>query len=163
MAEYFEESSKMDSQVTPKELSNWILGEVSHIINANNIDVDEFSEKISPERLASLISSSHGTINTATAKSVLEEMFETGKPADTIINERGLSQINDTGELEKIVAEVINSNAQPVADYRAGKETALKFLVGQIMKATKGRANPQIVNEVLKQKLAEALNPAGGE
>ena len=61
------------------------------------------------------------------------------------------------------MVEVINSNAQPVADYRAGKETALKFLVGQVMKETKGRANPQLVNEVLKQKLAEALNPAGGE
>jgi len=163
MAEYFEQSSKIDNQVTPKEVSNWILGEVSRIINANNIDVDEFSEKIGPDSLVSLISSSHGTINAATAKSVLEEMFATGKPADTIINERGLSQISDTVELEKIALEVINSNAQPVADYHAGKETALKFLVGQVMKATKGRANPQIVNEVLKQKLAEALNPAGGD
>jgi len=66
-----------------------------------------------------------------------------------------LSQISDTQELEKIVSEVINSNAQPVADFRAGKETALKFLVGQVMKATRGQANPQLVNEVLKKKLAE--------
>ena len=77
------------------------------------------------------------------------------KSAAEIIKERGLSQISDTGELEKIVAEVINSNIQPVADYHAGKETALKFLVGQVMKATKGRANPQLVNDMLKQKLAE--------
>jgi aspartyl-tRNA(Asn)/glutamyl-tRNA(Gln) amidotransferase subunit B len=94
-------------------------------------------------------------INIPTAKSVLAEMYRTGRGAASIIAERGLSQISDTQELEKIAAEVINSNVQPVADYRAGKETALKFLVGQVMKATKGRANPQVVNEVLKKKLAE--------
>ena len=90
-------------------------------------------------------------------------MSSTGKSAELVIKEQDLSQISDTGELEKIVTEVINSNVQPVVDYRAGKEQALKFLVGQVMKATEGRANPQLVNEVLKQKLAEALNPAGGE
>jgi len=83
-------------------------------------------------------------------------MYTTGQTADEIIRGRGLSQISDTAELEKIVAGVINSNGQPVADYRAGKDTALKFLVGQVMRATKGRANPQLVNEVLKRKLAEA-------
>jgi aspartyl-tRNA(Asn)/glutamyl-tRNA(Gln) amidotransferase subunit B len=81
-------------------------------------------------------------------------MFATGKTAAEIIKERGLSQISDTGELEKIVAEVINLNVQPVADFKAGKEAALKFLVGQVMKASKGRANPQVVNEVLKRKLS---------
>src|SRR3989304_6222893 len=109
------------------------------------------------EKLADLIKSNEDNIiNTVTAKSVLDEMFKTGKNADDIIKERGLGQISDTGELEKIVAGVINSNGQPVADYRAGKDTALKFLVGQVMRATKGRANPQLVNEVLKRKLAEA-------
>jgi aspartyl-tRNA(Asn)/glutamyl-tRNA(Gln) amidotransferase subunit B len=86
---------------------------------------------------------------------VLDEMFNTGKNAPDIIRERGLSQISDTSELEKIVTEVIHSNTQAVVDYRAGKEMAVKFLVGQVMKATKGRANPQLVNEVLKKKLAE--------
>jgi aspartyl-tRNA(Asn)/glutamyl-tRNA(Gln) amidotransferase subunit B len=81
-------------------------------------------------------------------------MYNTTKTSGEIIISKGLSQISDTGELEKIVAEVINSNVQPVAEYRAGKEAALKFLVGQVMKATKGRANPQLVNEVLKKKLA---------
>jgi len=83
-------------------------------------------------------------------------MFKTARKAADIIAEKGLSQISDTGELEKIVAEVIKSNIQPVADYHAGKETAFKFLVGQVMKATRGRANPQLVNDMLKQKLAEA-------
>ena len=83
------------------------------------------------------------------------EATDNAVDAADIIDERGLGQISDTRELEEIAIEVINSNTQPVDDYRAGKETALKFLVGQVMKATRGRANPQLVNEVLKQKLAE--------
>jgi aspartyl-tRNA(Asn)/glutamyl-tRNA(Gln) amidotransferase subunit B len=156
MADYFEDSVKVSKDVKPKDISNWLLGEASHIINANNIDIQEFRKKIEPAQTTRItILNSEGVINAPTAKLVYMEMFNTGKPADAIIKERGLSQISDTGELEKIVAEVINSNVQPVADYRAGKETALKFLVGQVMKATRGRANPQLVNDVLKQKLAE--------
>jgi aspartyl-tRNA(Asn)/glutamyl-tRNA(Gln) amidotransferase subunit B len=156
MADYFEEGVKAGKEVSPKEVSNWLLGEVNRIINAGNIDIDEFRKKVNPARLSGLIKSAHGAINVATAKSVLEEMFMSGRSADEIIKKRGLSQISDTGELEKIAAEVIQSNVQPVADYKAGKETALKFLVGQVMKASQGRANPQVVNEVLKRKLAEA-------
>ncbi len=155
VAEYFEEGAKVNNEVSPKEVSNWLLGEVSRIINTGDIDIEQFKKKVSPPLLADLILSSHGVINIATAKTVLEDMFKTGRTAGEIIRESGLSQISDTAELEKIVAGVINSNVQPVADYKAGKETALKFLVGQVMKATKGRANPQLVNEVLKQKLAE--------
>jgi aspartyl-tRNA(Asn)/glutamyl-tRNA(Gln) amidotransferase subunit B len=155
MADYFEEGVKVTKDVMPKEVGNWLLGEVTRIINAGNLDIEAFRKKISPEMLANLIASSHGTINTATAKSVLEEMYNTGKSAADIISQRGVSQISDTGELEKIVAEVIKSNVQPVADFKAGKESALKFLVGQVMKASQGRANPQVVNEVLKRKLAE--------
>ncbi len=154
LADYFEVGVKVGGEVTPKEIANWLLGEATHIMNANNIDVDKFAEKVSPAALTALIAQSHGKINAATAKSVLEEMFRTGKSAGDIIQASGLSQISDTGELEKIVAEVINSNGQPVADYKAGKETALKFLVGQVMKATKGRANPQLAGEVLKRRLA---------
>jgi aspartyl-tRNA(Asn)/glutamyl-tRNA(Gln) amidotransferase subunit B len=163
LAEYFEEGVKFSKEVAPKEISNWLLGEVNRIVNAGNIDIDGFRKQVSPAALIVLISSAHGAINTATAKTVLDEMFNTGKPADVIIKERGLSQISDTSELEKIAAEVIHSNTQAVADYRAGKEMAVKFLVGQVMKATKGRANPRLVTEVLKQKLAEALKLAGGE
>jgi aspartyl-tRNA(Asn)/glutamyl-tRNA(Gln) amidotransferase subunit B len=155
MADYFEESVKVAKDVSPKEVSNWLLGEVTRITNAENIDIEAFRKKVSPEMLSNLILSSHGVINAATAKSVLEEMYKTGQNAAEIINKRGVSQISDTGELEKIVAEVIKSYVQPVTDYKAGKEEALKFLVGQVMKASKGRANPQIVNEVLKKKLAE--------
>jgi aspartyl-tRNA(Asn)/glutamyl-tRNA(Gln) amidotransferase subunit B len=154
MAEYFEECVKASREVTPKEISNWLLGEVSRIMNAANIEVEDFKKQVGPAALSALVLSAHGTINAATAKSVLEGMYKTGKNAAEIIKERGVSQISDTGELEKVVADVINSNAQAVADYRAGRDTAVKFLVGQVMKATKGRANPQLVNEVLKRKLA---------
>jgi aspartyl-tRNA(Asn)/glutamyl-tRNA(Gln) amidotransferase subunit B len=153
-ADYFEDILKTSKDITPKEAANWINGEVTRIVNANNIDIESFREKISSQRLAGLILSSHGKINTVTAKSVLEQMFTTGRSADEIIKNSGVSQISDTGELEKIVEEVIKSNVQPVADYKAGKEAALKFLVGQVMKASKGRANPQVVNEVFKKKLA---------
>ncbi len=154
LADYFEAGVKAGGEVTPKEIANWLLGETTRIINANNIDIDGFAARVSPAALTTLIAQSHGKINAATAKSVLEEMFRSGKSAAEIIRGSGLSQISDAGELEKIVAEVINSNGQPVADYKAGKEMALKFLVGQVMKATRGRANPQLAGEVLKRKLA---------
>ncbi len=160
MADYFEESAragafqKLPEDKAAKEVSNWLLGEVSHIMNAGNIDINGFREKVSPEQLVGLsVLTSQAAINTATAKVVLEEMFHTGKNADEIITRRGLSQISDTGQLEGTVIEVINSNAQAVADFKSGKEPALKFLVGQVMKATKGRANPALVNEILKKKL----------
>jgi aspartyl-tRNA(Asn)/glutamyl-tRNA(Gln) amidotransferase subunit B len=155
MADYFEESVKSNQDVSPKEVSNWLLGEASRIINVHNIDINDFRKKVMPEKLPPLIISARSTININMAKSVFEDMYNTGKDSAEIIRERGLSQISDTSELEKIVAEVINSNVQPVADYRAGKETAFKFLVGQVMRATRGRANPQLVNDMLKQKLAE--------
>jgi aspartyl-tRNA(Asn)/glutamyl-tRNA(Gln) amidotransferase subunit B len=135
--------------------SNWLLGEVSRIMNANNIPIIVFKEKVSPEKLAKLtVLNSQGTVTASTAKLILEEMFNTGKSADDIVREKGLSQISDTRAIEQAVVQVINSNPQAVSDYRAGKETAIKFLVGQVMKATRGRANPQMVNELLKEKLA---------
>jgi aspartyl-tRNA(Asn)/glutamyl-tRNA(Gln) amidotransferase subunit B len=146
--------SSPDKSKTAKEIVNWLLGEFSRLLNANNIEIN--NSKITPQMLWLLIDlKERGVISNPIAKEVFEEMFTTGKTADEIISERGLSQISDAQELEKIVSEVINSNAQPVADFRSGKETALKFLVGQVMKATRGQANPQLVNEVLKKKLAE--------
>jgi len=137
--------------------SNWILGEVSRILNANNIDITDFREKVSPERLAGLVViNAQGTINTATAKSVLEEMFGTGKSPDDIIKEQGLSQISDTQEIEETISQVIADSPKALADFKAGKETALKFLVGQVMKATKGRANPKLANDLLKKTLEGA-------
>jgi len=136
--------------------SNWILGEVSHIMNAENIGIKEFRERVTPERLSGLIRlTSDAVINTPIAKSVLGEMFQTAKNADEIIQERGLSQISDTQEIEETIGKVITTNAQAVADYKGGKTQSLAFLVGQVMKATKGRANPKLTNELLKKMLEE--------
>jgi aspartyl-tRNA(Asn)/glutamyl-tRNA(Gln) amidotransferase subunit B len=160
MADYFEdyvkrgESRQLPQAERAKMGSNWILGEVSRIINANNMDITEFSQKVSPKGLLGLTDLIvKGTISGSAAKPVLEGMFNTGKSAGEIIEQQGLSQISDTQEIENIIAEVINSNDQAVDDYKAGKTSALTFLVGQVMKATRGRANPKLVNELLKKKL----------
>ena len=162
MADYEEEfvaaakSSGLPEDEIPKLGSNWLLGEVSRIINASNIDISDFKKKVSAEKLVRLtVLNSEGTVSTATAKSMLEEMFKTGKDPDTLLKEGERSQISDTQELEEAISQAIAANAQAVADYKAGKEQAEKFLVGQVMKATRGRANPQLVNELMKKKLEE--------
>jgi len=160
MADYFEdclktrEYDRLPPGKRAKEVSNWLLGEVSRIINANNIDIVDFREKVSPEWLVRLsVLNSQAVINMATAKSVLEEMFNTGKDPDTILKEEERGQISDTRQLEETVSRVIEANAKAVADYKRGKEQSLKFLVGQVMRATGGRANPQMANELLKKRL----------
>ena len=162
MADYFEdclrskEYHKLPQGKEAKEVSNWLLGEVSRIMNAGSTDIDSFKGRVGPERLCCLIAlNTEGAINTVVAKSVLDEMYKTGKGAEDIVKERGLSQISDTGALDAEVAKIINTNAQAVADYKAGKAQSLKFLVGQVMKATRGRANPKLVSELLKKKLEE--------
>jgi aspartyl-tRNA(Asn)/glutamyl-tRNA(Gln) amidotransferase subunit B len=125
-------------------------------MNAENIDVPDLAEKIRVDKLSELlVLESQNVINTATAKSVLAEIYNTGKSAKEIIEEKGLSQITDSGEIEEAVRQVLADNPQAVADFKSGKETALKFLVGQVMRATRGRANPQQANELLIKKLKE--------
>ena len=162
MADYFEDFVKTGephslSQPERAKLgSNLILGEVSRIINDNSIGIVGFRERVSPERLARLLAlNSEGAVSTATSKSMLWEMFNTGKDPDTLLKEGERGQISDTHEIEDTVSQVLEANPKAVADYSAGKEPALKFLVGQVMKATRGRANPKLVNEQLKKMLEE--------
>ncbi len=172
MADYFEdflktrEYKKVPPDKGAKEVSNWLLGETSRIMNADNIDIVEFRQRVSPEGLVQLIrnvtvtpdtahlklSTFAPTITIATAKSILEEMFNTGKDPDTILKEGERGQISDAQEIEDVASQVIEANPQAVADYRAGKEQSLKFLVGQIMRATRGRANPNMAGELLRTK-----------
>ena len=136
--------------------SNWLLGEVSRIMNSKSIYIVEFRERVSPDKLFRLTAlNSVGTVSAATSKSMLEEMYNTGKDPDTLLKEGERSQISDTQELEEMVSQVIADNPQALSDYKAGKETALKFLVGQVMRVTRGRANPKLANELLKKKLEE--------
>ena len=161
MADYFESYMKLpphdDLRLKHAKLvANWILGEFSRLLNATNTDVSFMGQKVSPEQLYSLIRLvESGAVSGLNAKEVFEEMFRTGQSAEEIINQRGLSQISDTRQLEETVLDVINSNAQAVADYKAGKQQSLKFLMGQVMRATGSRANPKLVIELLEKKLEE--------
>ncbi len=135
-------------------MSNWLLGEFSRLLNAGNVEIER--AQVSPVRLSEMLDLvDSGTLSIAIAKKVFEEMFHTGKPASQVIVEQGLTQISETGELEGKIAEVIAANPKPVADFKAGKDTAIGFLMGQVMKATKGRANPAVVKELLKKKLEQ--------
>ncbi|MFZ3101902.1 MAG: Asp-tRNA(Asn)/Glu-tRNA(Gln) amidotransferase subunit GatB [Desulfitobacteriaceae bacterium] len=136
-----------------KSLANWVMGDLTRLLNAQQCAVQD--SPISPDQLAELLKLiDQGTISGKIAKSVLEEMYTTGKAASLIIQDKGLAQISDEGALSAILDQVLAANPQSVEDYRAGKERALGFLVGQIMKATKGQANPGLVNQLLKEKLA---------
>ena len=151
MADYFDQAlAQFDD---PKTLANWIMGDLSALLNA---DARSFEDSpITPAQLAGLLRLvQKGDISGKIAKTVIAEMYKTGKDAEAIIKEQGLVQISDEGTLSKIVDEVIAQNPKSVADYQAGKEKALGFLVGQVMKATKGQANPGLVNKLLKEKLS---------
>jgi len=149
MADYFEDVLKENDKLPAKEVSNWLLGEASRIMNATTTDIDSFRNGVSPSRFGELILQCNRSINIATAKTVLEEMFKTGQSATDIITRKGLSQISDTDQIKPVLTEVINANPKAVADFNKGKQEVLKFLVGQVMRATKGQANPQVVNEEL--------------
>ena len=154
-ADYFE-MVLSESEYTPKDIANWIAGPVSSIINAQAVDFEIFGTKVPAQELADLLKlEGSGTINAATAKTVLEEMYSTGKSATSLVAEKGLTQISGSHELDEFAAQVIENNASAVADYRAGKEQALKFLIGQMMRLTKGRANPEIAADIIKRKLKE--------
>jgi aspartyl-tRNA(Asn)/glutamyl-tRNA(Gln) amidotransferase subunit B len=156
LADYFEAAAAASPDIAAKEISNWLLGAASGIMNAEGIAITAFSGKVSPQGLVALIAlNNKGTVSTATAKTVLGRMFATGQEAAVIIAEQGLGQISDGGEIETAAGIVIKENPQAVADYRAGKEQAVKFLVGQLMRATRGRANPQMAATLIKKKLEE--------
>jgi aspartyl-tRNA(Asn)/glutamyl-tRNA(Gln) amidotransferase subunit B len=156
LADYFESAAAAGKDLPPKEVSNWLLGAASGLMNASGTEIAAFSVPVSPARLAELVSLvEKSVINANTGKTVLEEMFATGKPASDIIHNRGLAQISDTGELERIVSDVIRDNAPAAADFKAGKTQALKFMVGQMMRLTKGRASPAVATELLTRKLGE--------
>jgi aspartyl-tRNA(Asn)/glutamyl-tRNA(Gln) amidotransferase subunit B len=137
----------------PKLSANWLTGELAAHLNRENLDISE--SKVDIERLAGLLKRIEDhTISSATAKIVLTEMWEEGKDADTIIEARGLRQITDTGAIERVIAGVMAANPGQLADYRSGKDKLFGFFVGQVMKATAGKANPAQVNELLKRMLA---------
>lgn len=135
-----------------KTISNWIMGELTRLLNQNSMEIDECL--ITPDALAELLKLiDSGTISGKMAKDVFTEMFASGKAPEDIVKEKGLSQISDESQLAAVVDEVIQNHPNVVEDYRSGKNKAAGFLVGQIMKATRGQANPALVNKLLVQKL----------
>jgi aspartyl-tRNA(Asn)/glutamyl-tRNA(Gln) amidotransferase subunit B len=153
MAAYFEAAAKACGQ--PKLASNWIMGEVSRRLNmGGEIGIEQ--APVSSAQLAALIARiADGTVSNNAARQVFDALW-TGESTDvdTVIESKGFKQMNDSGALEAIIDEVIAANADNVAQFRAGKDKAFNALVGQIMKASKGKANPAQVNELLRARLA---------
>lgn len=151
LADFFDEAAQLSSE--PSACANWIMGDISRLLNAAEVDIHD--AKVTPAHLSELIQLiNDATISGKIAKSVLDDAFETGKMPKDIVKEKGLSQITDTSELKAIVMQVVEAHPGPAQDYRDGKKKAIGFLVGQVMRATRGKANPQLVNQILTQVLS---------
>ena len=150
LADFFEETVKLNNQ--PQKAANWLLGDILKLLKQVDTDIKNLPFK--PSHLAELlILIDEGKISGRTAKEVLEESFCAGKMPAEIVAEKGLGQISDTDELEQIVDDVLKENSTAVRDHQEGKKNAFTFLVGCVMKATRGKANPVIVNDLLQGKL----------
>jgi len=150
LAEYFEKTAEASGNA--RAAANWIRSEVLREFETAGIGAE--ASPVTPEQLASLIRLiDEEKISGKQGKDVLVEMFKTGKSAESIIEERGMVQVSDTAEIDALIDEVMSANPQQVANYRSGKDTLFGFFVGQVIKASKGKANPKIVNERLREKL----------
>lgn len=161
MAEYFEETVAFcpaegpDTQAYAKNVSNWILGDLSRLMNLENISIDE--TQVTPRHLAELLNLvDDGTLSNTLAKTVLEEAFGSGQEPGRIVDQKGLSQISDSSVVDAAVSQALAENPRAVADFKSGKETASRFLVGQVMKLTRGQAKPELVQELVQAALEAA-------
>ncbi len=149
-ADFFEATVAAGAEA--KQASNWIMGELLAYLNAENKELADIA--LTPQSLAGMIKLiENGTISSKIAKTVFKELVENGGEAEKIVKAKGLVQISDEGALLKVIAEALDNNPQSIEDFKAGKQKATGFLVGQIMKATKGQANPQLVNKLLMQEI----------
>ena len=160
MAAYFEEcldiassgAGEKEINKKAKVIGNWMLGDFARLLNSTNMQIGD--SRVKPGHLVEMLDLvEKGTLSGPLSKTVFEEMFETGKPAAAIVAEKGLVQISDSGELGIIIDKVIADNEKAVIDYRAGKEASLTFLIGQVMKASRGKANPAVVRPIIVDKL----------
>lgn len=152
LAAFYEETVKHNGDA--KLVSNWIMGDVLRRLNDEELEINQL--KFSAKSLSELLNLvKDGKINNNTGKKVLREMFDTGKEPMAIVKDQGLIQISDESELISLVEKVLDDNPQSIEDFKNGKDRAIGFLVGQIMKASKGKANPQLVNKMLGEKLKE--------
>lgn len=150
LSDFLDDACRLGAE--PKAAANWLMGDILRILNAEDKGIED--TPLSPSHLVEMLSLiDKGVISGKIAKTVLEEMLSTGKPPDTIVREKGLLQISDASALRSVVEQVVKDNPKVVDDYRSGKEKAMGFLVGQVMKHTRGKANPQMVNSILKEVL----------
>ena len=150
LADYFEQCTALFPQ--PKTISNWMMGDLLRELKKDGRNIVDCP--VSPSALVDLLKLiESGTISGNIAKGIFEEMYQTQKSAGSIVDEKGLKQITDSSAIEKIVAEVLQANPSQVEEFKGGKEKVLGFLVGQVMKASKGKANPAMVNKLLKKKM----------
>lgn len=150
LADFFEACVKTFDR--PKALSNWIINDLLREVKDRKLDI--YNLPIQPSQLTSLIEIiEKGTISSTIAKEVFSDMIQTGKDPHAIIEDKKLAQISDEGLIESVIEKVIASNPEAIEDYKKGKKNALTFLIGQVMKETKGKANPKMVNELLKEKV----------
>jgi len=150
LAEYYEEVVKVSDDA--RLAANWVLTEILRVLKEKNISIEEFS--VEPENIGKLIKLiKANTISSKIAKDVFEILLSENKDPEIIVKEKGLVQITDNSEIEKIVEQVLAENPQSVEDYKAGKSNALKYLVGQSMRLSKGKANPQMINEMILARL----------
>ena len=150
LADYYERCVELFPE--PKQVSNWVMGELLRLLNEAGKEPEDCP--VPPEGLAELLGLiKDGTISGKIAKGVFEEMFRTGRGAREIVKEKGLEQITDEGVLKAVVDQVLRDHPEEVSEYRKGKEKLLGFFVGQVMKATRGKANPQLVNKLLRDAL----------
>ncbi len=152
MSDFFE--ATIENGADAKLASNWLMGDVSAYLRAEQKELKDVA--LTPEALAKMIELiEKGTISSKIAKQVFQELVEKGGDPEQIVKEKGLVQISDEGELRKMVVDVLDNNAQSIEDYKNGKDRAIGFLVGQIMKATKGKANPPMVNKLLLEEISK--------
>lgn len=150
MADYFESAVSEFNQ--PKVVSNWIMGTLTAYLNAQDLTIEQST--VTPQDLAGLLALvNDGVISGNTAKAVFEEMAESGKSAEQIVREKGLEQVSDSSAIEAIISQVLFDHPVEVSSYKNGKTRLIGFFVGQVMKATQGKANPQTVNKILREKL----------
>ena len=153
-AVFFEECVSLGT-VQPKNVANWLSGDVAYLLSEKNLSLTE--SKLTTKKLVDLVALiENGAISNTAGKTVLEEIFATGAEPETIVKEKGLLQLSDTAALEAIVAEILAANEKSVTDYKGGKTNALGFLVGQCMRASKGKGNPQILKEILLKAIENA-------
>jgi len=150
-ADYFEEAARLSSN--PKAVSNWIMTEMLRLLSEREMEISQVL--INPKALAELVSLvEKNTINSTTAKEVFGILFEKGGSPSEIVESRGMGQVSDSGQMAEYVKKVIAENEKSVADFRGGKEAALKFLIGQIMKLSKGRADPRLAGKMLEEEIS---------